>query len=63
MGDFLDVEKTPVGLKADLPQCGQVFEKFADAEVTRVVDGCLGSEGAFNIRLACQPALENGSEL
>ena len=26
VGDLLDVEKTPVGLKADLPQGGQVLE-------------------------------------
>jgi len=41
----LDVEKTPVGLKADLPQRGQVLEQFADSEVTGVVDGCFGTKG------------------
>ena len=46
MGNGLDVEKTPVGLKADLPQSGQVLEFFANAEVACVVDGGFGAEGA-----------------
>ena len=44
--DLLDVEKTPVGLKADLPQRGQVLQQFADAEVASVVDGGLGAKGS-----------------
>ncbi len=39
MGNGLDVEQTPVGLEADLPQRGQVDEFLADAEVACVVDG------------------------
>ena len=46
MGNLLDVEKTPVGLKADLPQSGQVLQQLADAEVARVVDGGFGAQGA-----------------
>ena len=44
MRDFLDVQHTPVGLKADLPQCGQVLQRLADAEVARVIDGGFGTE-------------------
>ena len=43
---LLDVEKTPVGLKADLPQCGQVLQQFADAEVACIVDGGFGAQSA-----------------
>ena len=42
MAEALDFEKTSVGLKADLPQCGQVTQPFADGEVARVVDRGLG---------------------
>src|SRR5688572_305828 len=44
MRDFLDVQQTPVGLKADLPQCGQVLQRLADAEVARVIDGGFRTE-------------------
>ena len=39
----LDVEKTSVGLEADLPQSRQVLQEFADAEVARVIDGGFGA--------------------
>ena len=39
MRNPLDVEETPVGLEADLPQRGQVLEQLADAEVASVVNG------------------------
>ena len=42
----LDVEKTSVGLKADLPQSGQVIQPLADAEVACVVDGGFGAQRA-----------------
>jgi hypothetical protein len=46
VGNFLDVGKTPIGLKADLPQSGQVLQEFADAEVARVVDRGFRAEGS-----------------
>jgi hypothetical protein len=36
--DVLDVEKTPVGLKADLPQRRQVLKQFANTEIP--VENC-----------------------
>ncbi len=42
VADSLDVEETSVGVEADLPECGQVVQPFADAEVAGVVDGGLG---------------------
>src|SRR3974390_2848784 len=36
--------RTGVGLKADLPQRGQVGQPLADPEVTRVVDGGFRSD-------------------
>src|SRR5919106_769877 len=42
MAEALDFEQTSVGLKADLPQCRQVTQPFADGKVTRVVDRGLG---------------------
>src|SRR5262249_5137185 len=44
MADSLDVEKTPVGLEANLPQCGQVVQSLADLEVPSVVDGRLSPQ-------------------
>ncbi len=44
VADSLDVEETSVGVEADLPECGQVVQPFADAEVAGVVDGGLGPE-------------------
>jgi hypothetical protein len=32
MRDLLDLEQAPVGLKANLPQDGQVLESFADTK-------------------------------
>lgn len=40
----LDVQETPVGVEADLPQGGQVGQPFADPEVAGVVDGGLGPQ-------------------
>lgn len=44
LADSLDVEQTSVGGEADLGQCSQAVQPFADVEVTfGVVDGGLGS--------------------
>ena len=40
VADLLDVQKTSVGLKANEPQSGQVFQPFANVEVTGIVDTC-----------------------
>ena len=44
VADPLDVQETSVGLKADLPQGGEVRQPSADVEVVRVVDGRLRPE-------------------
>ena len=44
MAERLDVQKTSVGLKADLPQSGQVLQPFADMKVTGIVDGGFGAD-------------------
>ena len=44
MAETFDFEKTSVGLKADLPQSGQVTQPLAEVKVTRVVDGRLGTD-------------------
>ncbi len=41
----LDVEETPIGFEADLLECREIMEPFADTEVVGVVDGGLGAEG------------------
>ena len=46
VADGLDVEQTPVGLEADLPQRRQVVQPLADGEIAWVVDGGLGAQGA-----------------
>lgn len=38
VADLLDVQETSVGGEADEPQSGQIFQPFADAKVTRIVD-------------------------
>jgi hypothetical protein len=43
--DGLDFEPTPVGLKPDPGQCGQVVKTLADVEIACVVDGGLGAQG------------------
>ncbi len=43
MADALDVEKTSVGLKADLPQGWEVVQPLADGEIAGVVDGGLNA--------------------
>ena len=42
VAETLDGQQPSVGVEADLPQCGQVTQSLADAEVATVVDGCLG---------------------
>src|SRR5919108_735321 len=42
VAESLDVEQTSVGLKADLPQRGEVGQPAAGGEIARVVDGGLG---------------------
>jgi len=44
MAEPLSGEQAPVGRKADLPQCGQVAQPFADREVPGVVDRGFGSD-------------------
>ena len=44
VADPLDVQQTSVGLKADLPQGGEVRQPLADLEVVRVVDRGLRPE-------------------
>src|SRR5215468_2543874 len=39
VADALDVQKTSVGSKADLPKRREVLQSLANVEVTRVVDG------------------------
>jgi hypothetical protein len=57
MGNSLDVEKTPVGLKADLSESGQILQQFADAEVAGVVDGGFGTEGAALLVILLDPCV------
>jgi hypothetical protein len=42
VAEVLDVEETPVGGEADLPQGGQIIQSFPDLEVAGVVDGGFG---------------------
>jgi hypothetical protein len=44
MTDVFDLEQTAVGLKANLPQCGQVAQTLADVKVAGVVDGGFGPQ-------------------
>ena len=46
MADALDVEKTPVGLEADLPEVIEVAQPAPDAEVVRVADHRLAPQRA-----------------
>jgi hypothetical protein len=57
MRDFLDVQKTPVGLKADLPESRQVFEFLADAEVACVIDCGFGAQGAALLVILLDPGV------
>src|SRR5918911_2172266 len=47
LAETLDLEQTSVGLKADLPQCGQITQPFADGEVSRVVNRGPGPRANF----------------
>jgi hypothetical protein len=44
VSDSLDVQKTSVGLKANLPQSGEILESLANIEVVGVVDGGVSAE-------------------
>ena len=44
VADSLDAQEASVGLKADLPKCGEVLQQLADAEVASVVDRGLGAK-------------------
>ena len=57
VADSLDIEKTSVGLEANLPQCGQVVQSFADLEVAGVVDGRLSSQGAAFLIVLLDPSV------
>lgn len=46
MTDLFDLEQTAVGLKANLPQCGQVAQALANIKVAGVVDGGFGPQSA-----------------
>ena len=43
VAERLDVQEPSIGLKADLPQSGQVSQPFADMKVTGIVDGGFGA--------------------
>ena len=45
MRDALRLKEATVGLKADLPKCGQVAQTLSDVEVACVVDSRLRAEG------------------
>ena len=47
LAEAFDFENTSVGAKADLPQCGQVTQPFADGKVAGVVDGGFGTGAHF----------------
>ncbi len=53
----MDVEETPVGGEADLPECGKIVEPSADTEVTGVVDGGLGPEGLALLVILLDPGV------
>jgi hypothetical protein len=66
VADVFDVQQTPVGGEADLPQCGEVRQPFTQVEVAGVVDGGLGAQGAAQLataasRLPDAPAVLNSS--
>jgi hypothetical protein len=44
--DLFDFKASSVGVNADLPQGGQVFQQAANAKVTGVVEGGFGSQRA-----------------
>ena len=46
MGQPFNVEQPAVGLKADLPQRGEILEPLADADVPGIVDRGLGAQRA-----------------
>ena len=47
LAEAFDFENTSVGLKADLPQSGQVTQSLADGKVACVVDGRFGAGTHF----------------
>lgn len=53
----MDVEETPVGQKADLPEGGKIVEPSADTEVTGVVDGGFGPEGLALLVILLDPGV------
>ena len=55
LADPLDVYKTSVGLKANSPQSGKVRQPFADAEVARIIDRGLGTQGATLLVILLDP--------
>jgi len=44
VADLLDAQQAPVGVEADLPQCGQIGQSFPDTEIAGVVDRRLGPQ-------------------
>ncbi len=46
VADPSDVQQASIGLKADLPQGGEVRQPFADPEVAGIIDGGLGPQRA-----------------
>lgn len=44
VAETLDVQKTSVGLEADLPQSWKIIQPFLDGEVACVIDGRLRSQ-------------------
>ena len=47
LAERFDFENTSVGLKAHLPQSGQVTQPLADGKVACIVDGGLGAGAHF----------------
>jgi len=60
---FLDGEQPSVGGEADLPQCGQVGQPFADPEVPGVIDGGLGAQGAAEFVVILSFLVRQGRDL
>jgi len=57
VAESLDVEEASVGLEADLPQRGEVWQPLAEGEVAGIIDGGLGPEGAPLLVILLDPAV------
>ena len=57
LADPLDVQETPVGLKADPPQGGKVRQPLAEVKVAGVVDRGLGPQGEALLMILLDPRM------